>query len=149
MCIPTTLTSIPSQSIIQYERGRSLTKQHLSHMVSVQLNKRLPSPAIAFKSLHAMMVLPDVESSSIKISRSLLPIVRQLKWSIRRDQLARCFKSGPYATANGGSALWTWLEAGGRNVVKDGERLRLAICPIIRKKICFYEHLDATTTRNI
>lgn len=123
-----------------------MVKQHLSHILSVQLNKRLPSPATAFKSLHAMMVLPDVESSSIKISRSLLPVVRQLKWCLRRDQLARCFKSGPYAAANGRSAFWTWLEAGGRNVVQDGERLRLAICPIIRKKICFYEHLNATST---
>ncbi|KAF9454156.1 hypothetical protein P691DRAFT_770865 [Macrolepiota fuliginosa MF-IS2] len=134
-------------SITQYERGRSLTKKHVSHVLSVQLNKRLPSPASAFRSLHAALVLPDVESSSTNISRTLLPIVHRLKWCIRRDQLARSFKSGPYATPAGRVALWAWLEDKGRGIVQDGERLRLAICPGVRAKVYFYEALDTNAAR--
>lgn len=119
-----------------------MARQHTSHILSVQLNKRLPSPASAFKSLHTTLILPDIESSSTKISRTLLPIVRQLKWCIRRDQLARRFKSGPRA---GEIAFWAWVEDGGRSIVQDTETLRLAICPDVKKKVYFYETLDANT----
>ncbi|KXN88816.1 hypothetical protein AN958_06685 [Leucoagaricus sp. SymC.cos] len=130
-------------SITLYERGRALTKQHVSHILSVQLNKRTPSPTSAYRSLHAALILPDVESSSTNFSRTLLPIVRRLKWCLRRDQLARNFKSGPYANADDRVAFWAWLEGKGRGIVKDGERLRLAICPDVKSKVCFYETLDA------
>ncbi|KAF5352711.1 hypothetical protein D9756_005930 [Leucocoprinus leucothites] len=134
-------------SIIQYERGRALTKRHLSHLVSVQLTKRVPSPASAYKSLHAALILPDVESSSTNVSRTLLPIVRQLKWCLRRDQLARNFKTGPYANPNDRMAFWTWLESKGRSIVQDGERLRLAVCPDLKRKIRFYETLSAVVAK--
>lgn len=73
-----------------------------------------------------------------------MPIVRRLKWCFRCDQLARNFKTGPYVNSGDRTAFWTWLEGKGRGIVQDGERLRLAICPDLKKNIRFYESIGAT-----
>lgn len=68
-----------------------------------------------------------------------MPIVRQLKWSIQRDKLAQLIKGGAYT--KGGICFW--LQGTGRSVVKDdkSEKVRLAICPDIRRRIGFFEQL--------
>lgn len=126
-----------------------MTKQHVSHVLSVQLNKRMPSPASAYKSLHTTLILPDVESSSTKFSRTLLPVVRRLKWCIQRDQLARNFKTVPYANAHDRVAFCTWLEERGRGIVQDGERIRLAVCPDLKRRVRFYETLTAAAAKSL
>jgi len=113
-------------------------------VVSVQLSKWIPSPESAYKSLHKALIFPDIESSSTNMSRKLLPIVRQLKWCLLRDQLARRFKIGPYGNSDDRTAFWTWLEGKGRSIVQDGERLRLAVCPDLKKAIRFYEAFNAS-----
>ena len=41
----------------------------------------------------------------------------------------------------GGSRLAAWIEAKGKGIIQDGERVRLALCPGIRKIVEFYEAL--------
>lgn len=45
--------------------------------------------------------------------------------------------SGPNGTVSFGE----WCELKGRNIVEDGERVRLAICPDVKKTVWFYEEL--------
>ena len=83
-------------------------------------------------------VFPDVESSSLNIvSRSLLPTMRKLKWSLQCDKLAKVFKMSGASVS-----ICEWLEKGdsqGRKVLQEGEKVRLAVCPNIRSKVGFYE----------
>ena len=75
--------------------------------------------------------------------------MRQLKWSIQRDRLARIVRDGPCvggttsADNQGGGMLAAsaWIEANGKGILHDGERVRLALCPGIKKIIGFYEGL--------
>jgi hypothetical protein len=130
-------------SILQYENGKALSRRHASHILTVQLRRRTVagSACHSLHSLHTSHVLPDVESSSLNVARSLLPVMRKLKWSIQRDKLAKVFKTS--ATKLGVGA---WLQDSnnsekGRRVLLEGEKLRLAVCPDIRKRVGFYERL--------
>jgi hypothetical protein len=126
------------QSIIQYENGLRFARRHAGDVISVQLHKRRSaSPRDVLNSLHTAGVLPDVESSSLTLSRSLLPVIHRLKWSFQRDALSRTVKDITDGIVNFG----TWFERKGQGIVEDDERVRLAICPDIRKIIAFYEGL--------
>jgi len=135
-----------TNSVKQYEIGLRLQRRYTSIIVSTHLRRRSPG-SNALKSLCQSHVLPDVESSSLSISRSLLPIMHQLKWSIQRDKLAKVVRDGACvgnmsSKDNGsGGRLAIWMEAGGKGIVQDGERVRLALCPGIRKIVGFYENL--------
>ncbi|KAF5385070.1 hypothetical protein D9615_001256 [Tricholomella constricta] len=126
-------------SITQYENGLRLARRHASDVVSVQLRRRSTRDKFLDSIAH---VLPDVESASHTISRILLPVIHQLKWSIQRDSLARmvrldfCGIPGP-----DGRRFGEWREKKGHGIVQDGERVRLAICPDVRKTVKFYEEL--------
>ena len=99
------------------------------------------------ETLHQSHVLPDIESSSLSISRSLLPVMRQLKWSIQRDKLAQLVREGLSGavgrknTDGAQGSIAAWFESRGRGIVQDGERVRLALCPSVRKMVHFYEQL--------
>lgn len=73
-------------------------------------------------------------------------MVHKLKWSIQRDRLAKivrgsaCGMVGPTSFGQG-SGVAAWFEAGGRGIVHDGERVRLALCPSVKKIVGFYEKL--------
>ncbi|KAJ7754951.1 hypothetical protein DFH07DRAFT_868476 [Mycena maculata] len=122
-------------SVIQYETSLLLARQQASHVLSVHLRRRGAAPN-PLKHLHQSQVYPDVESSSLSISRSLLPVMRKLKWSLQRDKLAKMVRDG-----SGIFGVGKWLEGNGRHIVHEGERVRLAICPDIRKIVGFYEGL--------
>ncbi|KAJ7459092.1 hypothetical protein B0H11DRAFT_1817648 [Mycena galericulata] len=122
-------------SVIQYETSLLLARQQAGHVVSTHLRLRGAAPN-PLKHLHQSQVYPDVESSSLSISRSLLPVMRKLKWSLKRDKLSKMVRDG-----SGISCVGKWLEGNGRNLVRDGERVRLAICPDVRKIVGFYEDL--------
>jgi hypothetical protein len=71
-----------------------------------------------------------------------------LKWLLQRDKLAQTFRDGALAFTIGSAGvsekkpgLGLWLENRGRQVVPDSERLRLAICPEVKKMVGFFEHL--------
>jgi hypothetical protein len=120
-------------------------------VLSSQLRRRTagagnPNPnsssaiSASLRTLYTAHVYPDVESSSLNVARSLLPTVRKLKWSLQRDRLAKVFKeSGMRLGIN------AWLELGqgsGRRVVRETEKVRLAVCPDIRKTRGFFEGLE-------
>ncbi|KAF9015666.1 hypothetical protein BDQ17DRAFT_1536297 [Cyathus striatus] len=101
-------------SVIQYENSRLLARRHA--------------------------ILPDVESSSPNIARALLPVVRKLKWSLQRDRVAKALKNGWCGLIQYDDGIGTWVQDK-HPVVLDGEKVRLAICPDIKKKVVFYETL--------
>lgn len=45
------------------------------------------------------------------------------------------------AGSQGASGIAAWLESKGNGIVQDGERVRLAVCPSVRKIVGFYENL--------
>ncbi|KAA1467942.1 hypothetical protein DENSPDRAFT_360978 [Dentipellis sp. KUC8613] len=126
-------------SVKHYENSLRLQRRHASHVLSSLLRHR--SRGVAH--LQDSRVLPDVESSSPRVSRSLLPVMRKLKWSIRKDSLAKMVRTLPiaqeYVSGNAGS----WLEKRGTSLVGECERFRLAICPGVKRIVNFYEKLAA------
>jgi len=134
-----------SQAAKQYENTLRVQHTHTKVLLSSYLRTRL-SPPTALKSLHYLHVLPDIESSVLSVSRSLLPVVHKLKWSIQKDNMSRivrthtssamnlCASSHPF---NG--SFGKWAEFKGVNIFGDSERVRLALCPDVRKMIKFYE----------
>ncbi|KAJ6502662.1 hypothetical protein DFH09DRAFT_1335808 [Mycena vulgaris] len=125
-------------SVVQYETSLLLARQQAGHVLSVHLRRRGAAPN-PLHDLHQSHVYPDVESSSLSISRSLLPVMRKLKWSLQRDKLAKMVRDG-----SGILGVSKWLDSGnGRHLVHEGERVRLAICPDIRKIVGFYEDLTS------
>ncbi|KDQ15685.1 hypothetical protein BOTBODRAFT_31568 [Botryobasidium botryosum FD-172 SS1] len=74
------------QSVYQYRMSEALRMRKLRSTVAGILHARPVNP---LHTLHSSRVLPDVESSSPFVSRSLLPVMHKLKWSLRRDELAR------------------------------------------------------------
>ncbi|EGN93105.1 hypothetical protein SERLA73DRAFT_189944 [Serpula lacrymans var. lacrymans S7.3] len=135
-----------AHSVKQYEMGLHLQRRRASLIVSSQLRRRA-SVSHALKDLHTLHVLPDIESSSLSVSRSLLPIMHQLKWCMDRDRLAKKVRDGACGAfgtgVSGGfvSGLGAWLELRGRGIVQDNERVRLILCPDVRKMVGFYESL--------
>jgi len=128
-------------SIVQYENMRSLYRRHASHVLAVQLRRRTTNGTVnnSLQRLYSSHVFPDVESSSLNVARSLLPIMRKLKWCLQRDRLAKVFKVSGVPIGIG-----AWLDKGdsqGRRVVQEVDKVRLAVCPNIRTKVRFYEKL--------
>ncbi|KAK7063945.1 hypothetical protein R3P38DRAFT_2821383 [Favolaschia claudopus] len=124
-------------SVRQYENAVLLARRHASHVLSAHLTRRRSAPN-PLKHLHQVLIFPDVESSSLSISRSLLPIVRKLKWSLQRDKLAKQVRDG-----SGIFGVGKWLE-GRMHILHEGERVRLAICPDVKRIVGMYEGMAAT-----
>lgn len=77
--------------------------------------------------------LPPAQPAK-RIAPCLLPAVRSLKWSIRRDSLARTMRNR--ASGVGADALLRW-----HGLWKEDERVRLAICPGVGKFVRYFEGL--------
>ncbi|KAG9314097.1 hypothetical protein JVU11DRAFT_4878 [Chiua virens] len=140
-------THVSPQAAKQYESTLHLQQTHTKVVLSSYLRNRL-SPPTALKSLHLSHVLPDIESSIISVSRTLLPVVHKLKWSIQKDNMSRIIRphtsgamnlSEPTHPFNGN--FGAWVELKGTNIFGESERVRLALCPDVRKMIKFYEEL--------
>lgn len=135
------------QAAKQYENTMRIQQTHTKVLLSSYLRTRL-SPPTALKSLHYLHVLPDIESSILSVSRSLLPVVHKLKWSIQKDNMSRVVRAHTFGAMNpnelshpfnGGFGIWAELK--GANIFGDSERVRLALCPDVRKMIKFYEEM--------
>ena len=100
----------------------------------------MPLTASTLQKLHTSRVLPNIESSNASVSRSLLPTVRKLKWSIQRDKLAKVVRDREDAVLSGGG-LRNWVEGAGRGIMMESERLRLALCPDVKRCVKFWEGL--------
>lgn len=135
------------QAAKQYEHTMRIQQTHTKFLLSSYLRTRL-SPPTALKFLHYSHVLPDIESSILSVSRSLLPVVHKLKWSIQKDNMSRVIRahtsgamnlSDPSHPFNGSFGMWAELK--GATIFGDSERVRLALCPDVRKMIKFYEEM--------
>ncbi|KAF9055818.1 hypothetical protein BJ165DRAFT_1428898 [Panaeolus papilionaceus] len=134
-------------SIVQYENSRALSRRRTSRVLTVQLRRRTVAgpPSNSLQNLHISHVLPDIESSSLNVARSLLPVMRKLKWSLQRDKLAKAFKT---SVVKLGMRVWLQDRENldkGRRVLLEGEKLRLAVCPDIRNRVGYYERLARGT----
>ncbi|KAG1757205.1 hypothetical protein EDB19DRAFT_1623853 [Suillus lakei] len=134
-------------SVDQYDSGLRLQRERTGLIISSHLRRRVPAP-VGLKLLYHSHIMPDVESSLLSVSRSLLPVVRKLKWSIQRDKLAnevRGLSNGALGLGNSTlpltGSLGAWIELKGPGVVKDCERVRLALCPDVSRMVKFYESL--------
>ncbi|KLO05049.1 hypothetical protein SCHPADRAFT_947223 [Schizopora paradoxa] len=117
------------QSVRQYENSQRLEVTHVRRVLSTHLQRRRATTAAAA----AQSVMPDAEfvSSPPSIAKSLLPVLHKLKWCIRRDKFARMVRATTGMNASV-AILGRWDE---------NERIRLAICPGIRKIVKYYEGL--------
>ncbi|KAH0591068.1 hypothetical protein H2248_001174 [Termitomyces sp. 'cryptogamus'] len=125
-------------SIVQYENGLRLARRHASDVISIHLRRLSKREEFLDSISH---VLPNVESSSHMISRSLLPAIHKLKWSFQRDKFAKMVRIGSWASGQDRANIGDWRERKGHSIVEDGERVRLAMCPDIRRIVRFYEGL--------
>ena len=115
------------------------------------------NPKLYLLSLYSTRILPDIEISSTSVARSLLPTMRKLKWCLQKDRLAREFKRCGKAAGDG---LGIWLSEEGegeitfentgrdvenkrmrKRIFVDGEKVRLALCPDVKKRVGFFEKL--------
>ncbi|KAG6337065.1 hypothetical protein ID866_2018, partial [Astraeus odoratus] len=135
----------------QYQYSVRLSQRHTQVVLSAHLRRRPHVPS-SLRSLHDSHVLPDVESSTLSISRTLLPVVHKLKWSLQKDRMARVIRRSMCgAIANGAgkgplspysAGFGAWIERHGQSIFGDTERVRLALCPDVRKMIQFYESMS-------
>ncbi|KAF8585125.1 hypothetical protein K439DRAFT_1388677 [Ramaria rubella] len=121
------------QSVKQYWISQYLDRAQVCQSISSMLDSRPLDPSKLHRT--ARVVLPDVESCSSRISRVLLPVVHELKWSQQRDRLARI-----YRTSNSGPQ--NWFEGKARIFYGENERVRLAICPGVRRLKLLFEGLS-------
>lgn len=109
------------QSVKQYETSQRLQLSHVRHVLAAHLQRKSPQ-ALA-------RVLPDAEACSPR----LLPAVRSLKWSIRRDKFARMVRDREGTRVFEGRLRGLW---------KENERVRLAICPGVGKIVRLFESIN-------
>lgn len=155
-----TYSCFREQSVKQYENSQRLKRTHVRHVLTIHLQRK-SSPVggnIQAKTLRArppLRELPDSERFSPQIDRSLVPVMRKLKWCIRRDKVAQMVRgAGSDAAEDGicargmvvpltaGNKVLSWIEGKGRGLWRENERVRLAICPGVRKIVKFYESLN-------
>ncbi|KAH9948177.1 hypothetical protein B0H21DRAFT_690523 [Amylocystis lapponica] len=122
--------------VTQYENSLRLQRTHAANVVESTLRRRSSTTR---SRMYSVRVLPD-EAPLGAISPALFSVMRRLKWSIQRDQLARFVKDRSDMVHNGG--VVAWLEGRGKAVMRrEHERVRLAVCPGISGIVKFYENL--------
>jgi len=144
-----------------YENALRLHRVHAQNLISAVLRGRFQSSnSIAGRS-DIYCVTEGLRSKPGVVSRTLLPAIRSLRWSFKRDQFSRVVRG-----AGGIGALFVrrksahdesdapdrsvamWIEKQGPKVIPDSnsglgvERTRLALCPDVGKIIRFYEGLS-------
>ena len=140
------------KSVRQYETSRRLHLAHIRHCIETHLVKHI-LPAHTLKCAEAeaqaqeaasLRGAPDPHPAATpqrpkdpeaRCSPRLLPTIRSLKWSQRRDAFARMVRSNRV----GSSIDRSWFEGAGHGLWEEGERVRLAICPGVRPVLRFWE----------
>jgi hypothetical protein len=130
------ILTLPQQSVKIYESSLRLEHARVVRVLSNHLTNRKPHPKQA-ASLDRV-ILPS-ETNSPLVSRRLLPVIARLKWSMKRDGLARRVRG---SSAKGSDGPRWWIEGSGRILIHEGERIRLAVCPGVRKFVKFFEQLS-------
>lgn len=90
-------------------------------------------------------VATPVESESTLISRRLLPTIARLNWEMTRDRISRSIRSNysRKGMVNDEKSLKRWMEINGM-FIQETERVRLAICPGVRKFVRMFDKLTIT-----
>jgi len=127
-----------SQSVKLYESCLRLEHARVVRVLSNHLTNWMPHPKQA-ASLDRVILPP--ETNSPLISRRLLPVIARLKWSMKRDGLARRVRG---SSVRGSDEPRWWIEGSGRMLIHEGERIRLAVCPGVRKFVNFFEQLSTS-----
>ncbi|KZV76959.1 hypothetical protein PENSPDRAFT_568804 [Peniophora sp. CONT] len=125
-----------------YTNAVRLQRRHVADILASSLRARPHAP----ERQRALLAI-DPDSARLSLARSLLPAggiaralvpaIRALQWSLRRDDLARMVR--------GKDDLSVWLAARGA-IVSENERYRLAVCPSVRKIVASYERRIVTPT---
>ncbi|KAF7302754.1 hypothetical protein HMN09_00910400 [Mycena chlorophos] len=124
-------------SVRQYEISQQLARQHAGHVVSQHLTRRSAAAAASGGTGSTNPLKQLYPGISHNLAHALLPVARKLKWSLRRDTLAKMVRD-----KSGITGVAKWLE--NNRLVQEGERVRLAICPPanVRKTVSIYERLS-------
>jgi len=153
-----------------YENALRLHRIHAQNLVSAVLRGRFRSSSSgALASPYPTTVGSDIygiteglmRSKPGVVSRTLLPAIRSLRWSFKRDQVSRVVRGAGgigalfarRRSADDGSdapnrSVAMWIERQGQKMIPDSssgsgvERTRLALCPDVGRIIRFYEGLS-------
>jgi len=131
----TCCAAVDSQSVKQFETSQRLQRALVRSVLVAHFHSR---PA-----RHLLLdthILPDIEGSSLRVDRALLPVVRKLKFALQRDALSRQVR------ADGGPHVEPWLVRNAARMSLESERVRLAVCPSSRRIVRFWEALTRATS---
>lgn len=153
-----------------YENALRVHRLHAQNLISTVLRDRFRSsnpnaPAPSYQITWRSDTFGTTEGLTRAkpgvVSRALLPVIRSLRWSFKRDQVSRVVRG-----AGGIGALFArrrpvddevdtpnrsvamWIEKQGPKLIPDSssrlevERTRLALCPDVGRIIRFYEGLS-------
>jgi hypothetical protein len=152
-----------------YESALRLHRRHAQNLISTILRGSFqPSNPGVFIPPYPITGRSDIygtteglmRSKPGVVSRTLLPTIRSLRWSFKRDQVSRVVRGaggigalarrrpvdGESGTSDRSVAMW--IEKQGPKLIPDSssglevERTRLALCPGVGKIIRFYEGLS-------
>lgn len=124
------------QSVSSYWSVRRINTVYAKRSVNNMLQNRSSNPC-EIQIRIARIILPGFQpGASSHISSSLLPVIRTLKWKFLRDQVARMHRD-----VGGKHLTQDWLEKTVRSY-PETERLRLAVCPDVRKLTMYFEQLS-------
>ena len=153
-----------------YENALKLRRLHAQNLISIVLRgRRYSSNSSAVVHPCPIAGRSDIYDSTegLKrskpgvVSRTLLPTIRNLRWSFKRDQVSRVIRGASGIGAlfarrrstddesdNPDRSVAMWIERQGPKLIPDSssglevERTRLALCPDVGKIIKFYEGLS-------
>lgn len=145
-----------------YENALRLHRLHAQNLISIVLRGRFqPSYLITGRSDIYGTTEGLKRSKPGAVSRTLLPTIRSLRWSFKRDQVSRVVRGasgiGTLFVRRGSQddepgtsdrRVAMWIEKQGPKLIPDSssgveaERIRLALCPDVGKFIRFYEGLS-------
>src|SRR5258708_861947 len=118
-----------------YENAIRLQRLRACDVTASILRRRSPG---FLQAMYSTRVVPDAVYS-LSVSRTLIPIIRKLRWSLQRDKFSRMLRDTSGIGQGGGVAAW--IQAQGPSMIQEGERMRLAICPNVKKIIRYWEGL--------
>ncbi|KAG8782497.1 hypothetical protein FRC12_020758 [Ceratobasidium sp. 428] len=99
--------------------------------IRAKLSSLLRTPRTLARATLYPRIIPDIEASSHRVARALLPAVHSLNSHIRRHALVRAIGST--------TRDLSWFEGKGRELGVAGESARLAVCPSVKKSVRAWE----------